>query len=225
MSRRLRRAFLWGAGLLVVGALAVLVAVPFAIRSVVTPAFVAARASSALGREVSVGAVGLHFTPLLRIRLERVAIAPDVVLGAIDVGLRVVSLLERKIEVDLVEVEDASFTLVRRADGGIVLHGAIPAEDASKQAGVEDAEPVGPPALPRLPRIELRRVNVAFVDHAIADPPLQVSLPGASARAGPRRHRRAPEPFRRGGDRREREGRSSHARRGARPTRGGGIDR
>jgi hypothetical protein len=156
--------------------LALLLAVPLAIRGVVTPAFVAARASSNLGREVSIGAVGLHFTPLPRIRLEQVTIAPDVTLGAIDVGLRITSLLERKIELDHVLAEDASFTLVRRADGGIELHGATPTEEVSAQGGQGDPDPAGPPALPRLPRIDLRRAKVAFVDHAVADPPLQFSF-------------------------------------------------
>jgi hypothetical protein len=179
MSHHLRRALLWGAGLLGVGALAVLVAVLLVIRHVVTPAFVAERASSVLGREVSVGAVGLYFKPLPRIRLERVAIAPDIGLGRVDVGLRVVSLLQGEIELDRVEVEDASFTLVRRADGGVELYGAVPAEAVETQesvASVESPESEGAFAPLSLPKIDLRRVSVSFVDHAVADPQHQISF-------------------------------------------------
>jgi len=176
MSHHLRKALLWGAGLLGVGALAALVAVLLVIRHVVTPAFVAERASSALGREVSVGTAGFYFKPLPRIRLERVAIAPDIQLGTVDVGLRVVSLLEGEIELDRVEVEDASFTLVRRADGGVEIYGAVPAEGVETYESVESPESEGAFVPLSLPKIDLRRVSVSFVDHAIADPPHRISF-------------------------------------------------
>jgi hypothetical protein len=171
-----REALLWGAGLVALGAVAVLVAVPFAIRSVVTPAFAAERASNILGRDVSVGAVGLHFAPLLRIRLERVAVSPDITLGAVDVALRIGALLERRIEPALVVVEDASFTLVRRANGTVEIRGAAEAREGEVQPDGEDSQREAAHPLPALPEIDLRRVAVAFVDHAIADPPLRTSL-------------------------------------------------
>ncbi len=172
----MRKVLHWGAGLLALGVLAVLVAVPLAIRRVVTPAFIAERASSVLGREVTVGAVGLHFTPLLRIRLERVAVSPDLSFGAVGVGLRVDALLERRIEVALVVVEDASFTLVRRADGAVEIHGAAQARVEEVGPGGEDPQRDAARRLPTLPEIHLRRAAVAFVDHAVAESPLRTSL-------------------------------------------------
>ena len=174
MSRRLRSAILWGAGLLAAAALAALAVLSIAIHRVVTPDLVAERASAALGREVSVGAVGLSLQPMLRIRLECVSIAPDITLEKADLALRISSLLERRIEVAFVEVEDASLTLVRRADGGIELYGATHEEGEKARESGGDSEPGAAPASLALPGIELRRVAIAFEDRAVADPPLRI---------------------------------------------------
>ena len=174
MSRRLRSAILWGAGLLAAAALAALAVLSIAIHRVVTPDLVAERASAALGREVSVGAVGLSLQPMLRIRLQRVSIAPDITLEKADLALRISSLLERRIEVAFVEVEDASLTLVRRADGGIELYGATHEEGEKARESGGDSEPGAAPASLALPGIELRRVAIAFEDRAVADPPLRI---------------------------------------------------
>lgn len=164
MSRRRRNTLQW---LAVAAVLLVLVAgviVPVALTRTLSPARVARAASEALDRPVRIGAVGLHFSPWPRLRLENVSVAPNLEIDVLDVAWSPVALMGLRLEPARLEVTGARVAIVRGPDGRFGLGQAPGSDDAT--SAVE--------SLPRpLPEIELKASRIEFLDHAVAGEPVR----------------------------------------------------
>jgi hypothetical protein len=114
---------------------------------------VEARLERLMGRDLRLGSVQLRFGPTPGVRLEDVALAPDVRLGQVEVDLVDGALLEGRIELDEVAVRRAELTLVRAADGSL---------------GVGRPGTGGPAGrgLPALASLEIEDARVTWIDES-----------------------------------------------------------
>jgi uncharacterized protein involved in outer membrane biogenesis len=136
----------------------VLLVAPWLVRTLLPPEAAAARISEALDREIQVGDVGVRFRPGPRIRLERIAVPPDLLVRSLELKLGIGPLLRGAVEVASLRVEGTRMTLERRPDGALALGDA-----ALTVAAPADA---GPETLPVLPAIEVHDSELTIVDHA-----------------------------------------------------------
>lgn len=177
--RRLRNALIGAAALAALLALVVATAGPWWLRRAVTPERVAAEASDALGREVTVAAVSLHFAPLPRLRLDGVAVGPPlrradadrvadpgddgdpdpaVRLERLDVTLAASGLLRGRVAPGRIRVAGGAVALERGADGRVALRGE------AAGGGREAAWPALPGGM--APAVEIADVRIDLEDRA-----------------------------------------------------------
>ncbi len=115
-----------------------------------------------LGRPVQVTSMQVRLLPFPRAHFEGVRMEPDGFIDRADVELRIAPFLRGGIERASAHFRGVRMTLRRRADGSLAYGGTEPEDRAPGEA----ASDAGAPALPPLPRVELRDVLFTFQDEA-----------------------------------------------------------
>ncbi len=171
-ARSVSRRILWPMALAAVLGSALSIGALLLVRRV-TPDFVAARASAALGRTVTVASVGVAFRPGPRIRTGAISVASGPTARAAELQPAWWSLLRGDPRLRAVRLDGAMLTLTRNRDGGVEVRGL---EHLTQSGGSRPPTPTTTMPVAALPSIELVDADLTWIDHALRARPVTMRI-------------------------------------------------